>query len=214
MVAPLIKPLVAGASKVVRIKKSLQKARRGAGADSSILQRRKERMYTKEALHNRPKKRGGRLASEKREENVRRVRDVLPYKKALQRVGKGSSTKVIKKAKVFNRAIMTLGSTAYASGLQPVFALLVLLALSVEDTWWGWIDFFGVSIGMATIFWVITVLLGLYSMFITSFMMSKYLLHWKMIIVGGFCFCANFVPVLQIIPWSVVLICVTFWSEE
>jgi hypothetical protein len=209
----MVAPLIAGAVRVARTKSSLKKVEKAKIKKNPIAQQRKERMYAEEALHNRPRKRHP-SSEEKREENVRRVRDVLPYRKALQTASKGAVSTKIKTVKAFNRGIMTLGSVLYPMVIQIMFALLALMALAVDDSWWGWIDVIDASLVVATISWAIALLLGTYSMFIASFMMAKYLTHWKVVLAFIFCFSANWVPGLQIVPWVGIWILYIIMHEK
>jgi len=211
----MVVPLIIGAAKVARTKKTLQKTRKETGKGSSIAQRRAERMYTKEAIHNRPRKKHP-SADEKSEENVRRVRDILPYRKALQNTEneKGSTKTVLKKAKATSRGIITLGTVFFPMALQPIFALLALLSLAFDDSWWGWVDIVDLALTMASIFWLIALMLGTYTMLIAVFMMSKYLHDWKVVLAFMFCFSANWVPFIQIVPWVSVWILFIILNEK
>lgn len=198
----MVAPLIVGAAKVARTKRSLRKAEKAKIKKNPIAHQRQERMHAKEAIHNRPRKRHP-SEDEKREENVRRVRDILPYRKALRAASKGSNTFNTKKMKALRRGVTTLGSVLYPMGIQSIFAILVLISLAVEDDWWGWVV---PGITMASITWIVAVILGTYTMFIATFRMGMYFKHWKVILAFVFCFSANWAPGLQIVPWVAIWI--------
>jgi len=194
----MVAPLITGARKITKIASSLNEP------SNRIAGYRHERKIggttdLRAGIAYRRSQRKGN--EEQRDGKVKAIRNRLQYRNMLKKTGKGTSKSIGKKVRATNRGLLTLGSVLYPMALQSIFALLVLLALAVDDSWWGWIDFVEASLSMATICWVIATILGTYTMFIASFIMGKYLHHWKIVLAFIFCFSANWVPGIQLLPW-------------
>lgn len=143
------------------------------------------------------------IVNARRHRNAKKLVDVL-----------GGGKVGIKKAKTYMSAVKILGNVAYPMLGQTIFALLVLVSLVVEDTWWGWIDFIDVTLKMASIFWLTTTMFGTYTMFIAAFQMGKHFKRVNTVLSFIVCFSANWVPGIQIVPWVGVWILHTVANDE
>ena len=140
---------------------------------------------------------------ERSEGKARAIGNRLQYRKMLQTAGKGASKSKIQKVKTLNKRMMVLGSSMYPMFIQTIFAAITIVSLSVKEEWWGFIV---PGITMATIAYAVTVLLGTYTMIIATFALAKELADIKVVLIFIFCFSANWVPGLQIVPWAGVWI--------
>lgn len=194
----MVAPLIIGAARVARTKSSLKKSERRRVNTSPIASQRYDRIYSKEAIVNRPKDRKRTL--ERQAQNVRSIRDILSYRHALKTAGKSSGKSKIKKVKALNRGIMTLGALAYPMMVQSLFAILFMASLALEDNFWtGWAV---PGITLASVLWVMIIAIGSYTMITAGFALAKYLKNIYVVLAFMICFILNWVPFFFIVPWT------------
>lgn len=193
----MVAPLIVGAARVAKTKSSLRKA---GGSKSAIVNRRNERIGTEATERMRPA-RQHLTETERRNENVHRVRNIFNYRNALQTIEKGAGISQITKIKALNRGVLTLGGIAFPAAIQFLFGILFGVSIALEDSWAGWVV---PGEALALLTWIMCILIGSYTMIVAGFMMQKYLKQTPTALAFGVCFVLNWIPFFFIIPWTAI----------